>query len=137
MDVLTQIFEPKRILVQAPVDVAPPDQERNFPEPDLAVLIQNKPDFDERHPRGDELLVVIEVAQTSLYRDVTTKRDLYARASVPEYWVVDLPGRRIVAYRALSHEAYTQILTFAEGESIALESEPGTPIAVAAVLPSL
>jgi len=136
LKVLAQLFEMDRILVQTPVDVSPLDQEKNLPEPDLAVLIENKPDFDVRHPQGSELLIAIEVAYSSQYRDVTTKRDLYARAGVPEYWVIDLLGRQVIVHRALKEGEYTKISAFSENESVALETQPGKPIAVAALLPS-
>lgn len=132
---LAQIFGMERILNRAPVDVAPADRERNFPEPDLAILIENKPDFDSRHPFGNELLLLVEVAQTSLDRDTSTKRDLYARAGVPEYWVVDLPGRQVIVHRAPSGGAYSQVSVFSGDEAIAPESQPGHPIPVSKILP--
>ena len=52
-----------------------------------------------RHPRGDEIVLVVEVADTTLRGDLTVKRDLYARAGVPEYWVLSLKGRKLIVHR--------------------------------------
>jgi Uma2 family endonuclease len=132
---LARIFGLERILVQSPVDVSLGDRDRNLPEPDLALLAEDKPEFTRRHPRGDELLLAIEVADTSLRSDLTTKRDLYARAGVPEYWVVDLNARRVIAHRAPSRGVYADVTTVAEHESIALESHAAAAIPLNQILP--
>jgi len=125
-------FGLERIQVQSPIEVATRDRERNFPEPDLAVLKENKLDYDIRHPRGNELLVIVEVAESSLSRDTTTKRDLYARAGVPEYWVLDLEARRVVVHRAPAEGQYTQISEINDTESLTFESHS---VPVAQLLP--
>jgi Uma2 family endonuclease len=132
MKLLARIVAPERILVQSPVDVAMNDRERNLPEPDLAVLLEDKPEFDVRHPCGDELLLVVEVADTSLVTDTTVKRDLYARPGVPEYWVIDLNGRRVIVHAAVSQGIYTQISSLSENELLTLD---GHSIAIASLLP--
>lgn len=65
------------------------------PEPDLAVIPLNAP--RPYHPATASLIV--EVAVSSLRRDLGTKTELYARAGIPEYWVLDLDGRRLVVQR--------------------------------------
>jgi Uma2 family endonuclease len=137
LEFLVALYGVARVRCQAPIEIASGDRERNFPEPDIAVLAESKPDYLRRHPLGNELMVAIEVAETSLYRDVTFKRDLYARAGVPEYWVVDLMGRQIIVYRGLADGNYTQVSTFEENESVALAAEPNKPIAISALLPAL
>ena len=132
---LADLFGVARIRVQSPIDAAIVDSERSFPEPDIAVLRERKPDFLHRHPRGSELLLVIEVSDTTLYTDASTKRDIYARAAVPEYWVVDLNNRRIIVHRAPAAGVYTEITALAENETIAPESESSQSIPVARLLP--
>lgn len=80
---LVAILGLERVQIQLPIEVAKRDRKRHVPEPDLAVLKENSPDFKTRHPQGNELLLIVEVAETSVSRDTTTKRDLYARAGVP------------------------------------------------------
>jgi Uma2 family endonuclease len=66
----------------------------SLPEPDIAVVRGDAREFAQRHPRGDETVLVAEVARTSLRLD-RAKSTLYARAGVPVYWLVDVTGRRI------------------------------------------
>jgi Uma2 family endonuclease len=106
---LIQIFGAKQVQVQQPIEASAPDRERSVPEPDLAVLVELKADYRQRHPRGDELLLAIEVADTTAQYDATTKRDLYARAGVPEYWVLDINSRRLIVHRNLSQGKFEQI----------------------------
>src|SRR5690349_13136407 len=127
---MTRIFGPRRIQIQSPVEVA--EDEQNLPEPDAAVLIELKDDYAKRHPRGDELLLAIEVADTTVRYDATTKRDLYARAGVPEYWVLDIPGRRLIVHRGLTQGQFEQIEMLPEGAAV---SAGGTQIPVSELLP--
>ena len=91
-----------RIRIQSPLEVAMGDREFSLPEPDLVVLAEpNDPResrYGSRHPRGDETTLVVEVADSSLRQDLEVKSKLYARASVPEYWVLDVTGRRLVMH---------------------------------------
>ncbi len=132
---LVSFFGAARVRIQLPIDVAPKDRERNEPEPDVAVLAQTKPEFALRHPRGDELLLVVEVADTSLRTDLSFKRDLYARAGVPEYWVLDLNGRCLIAHRSPHEGTYRKVVTRSENDSVSIESLPDATIAVAGLLP--
>jgi len=129
---LNSLFGVSRVRSQAPIGAGSPDRERNLPEPDIAVLREWRAEYGLRHPRGDELMVAIEVSDTTIYSDTTTKRDLYARAGVPEYWVIDLNARRVMVYRAVSEGIYTQLSLVGENESVTLE---GHSIAVARLLP--
>ena len=63
-------------------------------------------------------LLVVEVADTSLAHDRYTKAPLYARAGIPEYWIVDLNGERIEVYREPSTAGYRTIRFFLRGESL-------------------
>ena len=130
MEMLIQIFGIKLVRVQLPMEAGAADRERSMPEPDLAVLVERKPDFSRRHPNGDELSLVIEVADTTFRSDSTTKRDLYARAGVPEYWVLDINSRRVLVHRQLDTQtaAYAGIQSYAENETV-------SAIAVSSILP--
>lgn len=72
--------------------------EDSVPEPDIA-LVRGKPrDYRSGNPKPENLALVVEVADTSLRRDRTTKRRIYARAEVPVYWIVNLKDREIEVY---------------------------------------
>jgi Uma2 family endonuclease len=83
------------------------------PEPDVAVIDRDAP--RPYHPGRGAL--VIEVAVSSLARDLGRKAALYAPV-VSEYWVVDLDGRRVVAHRASSGERYDDIVEVTAGDGL-------------------
>lgn len=127
-----EFFDSDRVLVQAPVEAASPDRKYNWPEPDLAVLLHPSPEYNQRHPRGDELLVAVEVADTTVRYDSVKKGDLYARAGVPECWVLAISQRALVIHRKLVQGKYEQVLLFSEADEVNLGAHS---IAVAKLLP--
>ena len=132
---LAEVFGAESVQVQSPIEAGSPDQERSLPEPDLAVLADANADYSQRHPRGDELLHAIEVADSTVRYDATTKRDLYARAGVPEYWVLDIPGRRFIVHRQLTGGRFEEIAAFSDEETIAPAFRPDLSIVVLRCLP--
>jgi Uma2 family endonuclease len=68
--------------------------EDSVPEPDLAVIAGKPGDFRTRHPEGPDTRLVIEVADSSVDRD-RAKAAIYARAGVPEYWIINLQEWRV------------------------------------------
>ncbi|HEY4360833.1 MAG TPA: Uma2 family endonuclease [Bryobacteraceae bacterium] len=132
---LAAIFGVEKLLVQAPVEVSRADRDRSWPEPDVAVVAEAKPDFGERHPRGDELVLAVEVVDSSVAHDATTKRDLYARAGVPEYWVLDLAAGRLIVHGELKEGRFQRIETLAAEDAVSLGQEAGAPVAVSSLLP--
>jgi Uma2 family endonuclease len=68
------------------------------PEPDLAVIRGTRRDYSVCHPGPHDVALVVEVADTSLPRDQTFKKGIYARAQFPLYWLVNLPEARIEVY---------------------------------------
>jgi Uma2 family endonuclease len=131
---LLSIFGPDLVQVQGPVQAAGPDHDWSVPEPDLAVLAELKDDYRRRHPRGDELILAVEVADTTIRWDLTRKRDLYARAGVAEYWVLDVNQRRLIVHRNLINGAFQQISTLSETDSISISGRPET-ILISQLLP--
>jgi Uma2 family endonuclease len=130
MEQLVRIFGVRLVRVQLPMEASGLDRERSVPEPDLAVLVERKPDFARRHPNGSELKLLVEVSDTTVRYDSTTKRDLYARAGVPEYWVLDLTNRRALVHRQLdpNKSEYANIQSYGETETV-------SGIDVSAILP--
>jgi hypothetical protein len=68
------------------------------PEPDAAIFRGKPEDYTDRHPGADDVLVVVEVADTTLARDRGIKLRSYARANLSIYWIVDLIGQTIEVY---------------------------------------
>ena len=132
---LSETLGTRRLRIRSPIDVSTADRDYNEPDPDIAVLAELNPDFARRHPRGDELLLVVEIAGASLKSDSTRKRDLYARAGVPEYWVLDLPNRRLLVHREPAEGGYKEFFIVAETDTVALPSSPTSVISLALLLP--
>jgi Uma2 family endonuclease len=68
------------------------------PEPDLSLVVGKDTDYRQGNPSLDKVPLVIEVADTTLKRDRTTKKRIYAKAGVPTYWIVNLLDRHIEVY---------------------------------------
>jgi Uma2 family endonuclease len=89
---LFQVFSDATVRIQSPLNLG--DSE---PEPDIAVVPGKAGDYLHAHPTT--ALLVVEVAQTSLEYDREVKAPLYARAGIPDYWIVNLDGQCIEVYR--------------------------------------
>ncbi len=93
------------VLVQNPVRLS----EYSEPQPDLAFVRRRDDFYREHHPRAGDVLLIVEVAASSLRFDRKKKTPLYARHGIPEMWLVDLGGRRLVRCRDPQHGAYTLV----------------------------
>src|ERR1700722_8222919 len=120
---LAACFGMARLSIQLPIEVAPGDQPRSQPEPDIAVLNALLPDYSQRHPRGDELTLAVEIADSSSRFDLATKANLYARAGVPEYWVLDVTRRVLVIHRDPENGMYRSVERFAEQETATINGK--------------
>lgn len=104
------------------------------PLPDVALIALPEERYLHAHPTPEEVLLLVEVAQSSLRYDAGPKLRAYARRGVREYWIVDLAHRRIDVYRDPQGEGYVVHLTFERGGSVAPLAFPAEPIAVDEVL---
>jgi Uma2 family endonuclease len=100
----------------------------SVPEPDLALLRPHS--YRSGSPRPEDVLLVIEVAESSLRYDRTTKLRLYARAGVPEYWVVSVDGEWIEVHRSPEGDGYHERHRAGRGQTIAPVAFPDLAVAV-------
>lgn len=109
---LSQIVLDAAVLdVQDPVVLG----EHDAPQPDVT-LLRPRGDAYPSHPRAADILLVIEVADTSVAYDRDIKIPLYARAGIPEAWLVDLPAERIEVYRDPVGGRYAAVQTVSHGD---------------------
>jgi Uma2 family endonuclease len=95
------------------------------------VLLRPQADFYASHlPGPADILLVIEVAESSLDYDREVKAPLCAVSGVPEYWVADLNSNQLVCYEDPAHGTYGKVRVHRRGESVAPGQLPGCPIAV-------
>lgn len=86
------------------------------PEPDVAVVRGRREDYRRHHPGAADFFFVIEVADSTLGADLRVKRDLYAAAEIPEYWVLDLQHRQVKVSRQPVAGAYEACQTVTTGQ---------------------
>jgi Uma2 family endonuclease len=99
-------------------------EDHSEPEPDVALVHRRDDDYQHEHPSPADILLLVEVAQSSLTVDLGKKLRVYAAAGVPEYWVVDVAKRVIIVHRDPAGGAFRQVETFAAGSKIAPISAP-------------
>ncbi len=86
------------------------------PEPDLAIVQPLRALYRTRHPYPENIFWLIEYSNTSLRKDLEVKRLAYAKAEIPEYWVVDLKNRLVKVFRNPADGNYTFEVTLSDGE---------------------
>jgi Uma2 family endonuclease len=107
----------------------------NEPEPDVAITKDSEDAYLELHPTATEVHLVVEVSDSTLEFDLNRKVILYARAGVAEYWVLDLPNRRLHVHLDPSENAYNRVLTLTESQTIAPQANPEATVLVSTLLP--
>jgi Uma2 family endonuclease len=105
------------------------------PEPDIAVVRGERWDFRSEHP--DTAALVAEVADTSLGRDRLRKGPLYARAGIPEYWILDLTSDTLEVCRDPGEDGYASVSQLRRGQTVRLLADPNVTLAVDDLLPPL
>lgn len=118
------------VRVQNPLVVGPHSE----PEPDLAVLRKRSDFYTMSHPQGDDTLLVIEVADTSLAKDRDIKTPLYAAGRVPEVWVVDVDTATIDVHRKPAATGYTDVTTAGRGDTLTPDLLDGVTLTVDEIL---
>jgi Uma2 family endonuclease len=76
------------------------------PEPDLAILKPRDDFYTSAHPRAEDVLLLIEIADSSVRYDRERKLPLYARFGIPEVWLIDIPARAVWVHREPTDGAY-------------------------------
>ena len=105
----------------------------NEPEPDFLLLRPRADDYRASHPGAADVLLLVEVSDSSLGYDRGIKLPLYARFGVNEVWIVDLVGAAIEAYRQSNEGAYASFARLTSG-SLAPALLPGAMVDVTALL---
>jgi Uma2 family endonuclease len=106
----------------------------NQPEPDLALLRHRDDFYAAAHPGPADILLVIEVAETSIDYDRTVKADLYARLGVAEYWIVDLNDDLVTCAADPAAGRYRDVRAAGRGDLLSPRALPPCAVPVSAVL---
>lgn len=105
------------------------------PQPDLMVLKRRDDFYRAKIPDAADVMLLIEVSDTSLAFDQSIKLNLYARYGVTEYWVVDVTAKRVLVHRQPSQGAYAQQVEVLGQETVSPLAFPDFKIAVSELLP--
>jgi Uma2 family endonuclease len=100
----------------------------SVPQPDVSWIDKEAIRKSRTRPRAEDVLLVIEVADTSLAYDLGEKANLYAAAGIRDYWVVDCRNRRVVVHREPSESGYGSVEEFSGEEAISPLSHPDVAI---------
>ena len=120
---LVSVFGFRCVLKEDPIDVAPEDNEHSEPEPDLVVLRQPRT-RPKMKARPTDILLIVEVADSTRSFDLTKKADLYARAGIADYWVFDTNKREIIVHQDPISGKYTSIAVYRSDETVAPLAAP-------------
>ena len=123
---LTRLGERAVISPQNPVTIRP----RSEPQPDMLVLRPRDVSYSRAHPTPEDVLLAIEVADTTARFDRIVKARLYARARITEYWLVDAEREHVDVFRHPRSEAYADTTTADRGHTLRPLAFPDLAIAV-------
>jgi Uma2 family endonuclease len=112
---------------QLPITIAPNSE----PEPDIAVVKIDSKRYRDRHPIPEDVYLLIEVADSTLNYDRTRKVKAYAKAKIPEYWIVDVNQRQLLVFREPQADMYQVEQVLGETDAIASLSFPEITVQLA------
>ena len=106
------------------------------PEPDAAAMRRPLIDYLRMGtPLPAEVRLVVEVSDSTLHWDLSTKRGQYGAAGIPEYWVVDIPNRLLHVFRAPTSDGYSEVSVLATDGEVRPLAAPEATVRVADLLP--
>lgn len=126
----SQVGDAAIVHVQNPVRL----DDHSEPEPDLALLKPRTDFYASAHPAPEDVLLLVEVADTSVGYDRSVKVPLYARAAIPVFWLVDLEREQVDVMQESTSDGYRTVQTYRRGERLQLQDIPQLDISVDDVL---
>jgi len=135
VDALTGLLVPRLqgiavVRVQGAIQL----DEYSQPQPDLALLRRREGGYREDQPRPGDIFLVIEVAKTSLTTDLEVKVPLYARAGIPEVWVIDLSGNELLLHRNPSAHGYQLVRAYGRADVVRVADLPEATLSLNEIL---
>jgi Uma2 family endonuclease len=123
---VTRLGERAVVSPQNPVVIRP----RSEPQPDMLVLRPRAVSYSRAHPTPEDVLLAVEVAETTARFDRIVKARLYARARITEYWLADVGEERVDVFRSPAGDAYRDTSHVGRGGTVACLAFPEVVIAV-------
>lgn len=120
-----------RVRCQHPIRI----NSNNEPQPDIAVVKPRKDAYALSHPNPDDVLLIIEVSDSSLDFDLNIKRLTYAKAEIAEYWVLDVNARELHVFLHPWQGDYTHHTTYSGKEEVSCTTVQNLKVAVNELVP--
>jgi len=105
------------------------------PQPDLYVARGPRETYRTRHPLPEDLVLVVEVSDSSLASDRKRKLGLYASSGIPEFWIVNLVDKQVEVYSKPSGREYAETTIFKAGDELPLSFAAGKSLPVEEFVP--
>lgn len=86
------------------------------PEPDIAVVRLPWFQYSQHHPYSEDILLLIEISDSTLSKDLNEKKQLYAQAGILEYWVVDVKAKKVIVFQQSDGNNYRIQLEYTTGK---------------------
>lgn len=118
------------VSVQAPIEV----DDTSEPQPDLAVLTFHDDCYASRHPKPEDILLVVEVANTPGDYDREIKMPLDAAANMQEVWLLDVTSQCLEVFQIPTPDGYQSVQQFYRGQQVSLLAFPEVVVSVDEVL---
>ena len=109
-------------------------EQASEPQPDMVLLKPRLDFYRKKVITPDDVLLLIEVAHSSVAYDRTVKAPLYARHGITEYWLVRLDVSKIEVYREPGPDSYQSLRTALPGETLDIAALPGVTLQVADII---
>jgi len=118
------------ISVQNPIRI----DEQNEPEPDLVLARHREDEYGDGHPTPEDILLVVEVADSSSAYDRQTKALLYARAGIADYWIADVGRDHVLMLRDPTESGYATTRILRRGEAVSPLAFPNLSLSIDEIL---
>jgi Uma2 family endonuclease len=105
-------------------------------QPDIALLRARKDFYADSYPEPNDVLLIVEVAETSMTYDRTVKLGLYGGAAITEVWLVDLSADRVAVHRAPTSHGYQEVSQLEAGDHLSSATLPHLELEASAILGS-
>jgi Uma2 family endonuclease len=129
---LTRLLGDRALIrIQNPIHL----DDHSEPEPDVVLAMPTEDEYDYHHPGPEEILMLLEVAESSLVYDREEKSLLYAQAGIKQYCILNLRDRELEDYRNPGQDGYRSKQTYTAEDRFPLAAFPDISIEVNALLP--
>jgi Uma2 family endonuclease len=103
---------------------------RSAPEPDFVLLRTDPRNYRDSYAEPGDVLLLVEISDSSLRRDREIKLPLYAAAGIPEYWIVDVQNEAVEVCKDPAGSSFASVRQYRRGESVSPSAFPDLRIAV-------